>query len=107
MGDTAPASCCAVPTDLSTSADQEDDGCCSVTVAYDHVVTNSVGPVFTLDWPAPIAALPSSLGEWRPVTGTVLPVGVATIVWLFGADSGPPGRVVGRALILALHQLRN
>ena len=99
---TVSAPCCA-----EESADQAAaDGCCSVKVAYDHVTTDSVGPVFTLDWPAPAAWLSAVPTGWRLLRDTALFDGPATVLYRFAADSGPPGRAVGWALVVALHQLR-
>ncbi len=108
MTEAAPVavSCCAEePAVLIPFAKPADDGCCVVTVAYTHLITNSVGPVFALDWPAVVAILPVVTGAWSSV-GAGPVVAAATRSRLFSADSGPPDRVAGRALVLALHQLR-
>ncbi len=105
----APVSCCGEAAGLTATAlaADEADGCCTLTVAYDHVLTESVGPVFTLDWPAPAVWLPATVdawwGTWRGSSATR----TAAFVHWFAADSGPPGRAVGWALVVALHQLRN
>lgn len=106
-----PVGCCDDAVGLSATATaratDEADDCCSVTVAYDHVLTESVGPILTLDWPAPAVWLPATVAvEWGTWRGSIATRSAAFARW-FAADSGPPGRVVGWALVVALHQLRN
>ena len=103
--------CCGDAAGLAATATalatDEAGDCCTVTVAYDHVLTESVGPVFSFDWPAPAVWLPVTVGENWPLWRGAVPAGAAVVSRWFAADSGPPGRAVGRALVVALHQLRN
>jgi hypothetical protein len=100
------ANCCQeqeAPTSGFHKAQQVDGaGCCDVSVVYFHVAPDAIGPVATLDWPDLPAGLPV-LQVWRAWHGGAT---AAQALRLYASDASPPGRVVARTLVLALHQLR-
>lgn len=100
-----PTSCCAKAAQAAPLVTAKaKKGCCALKVTHHHVAPEAAGAFFKL--PAPfVLTLPPTPFVWPVNRHWAL--AAAPVLRLFAANSSPPGRLVGWALVRALHQLRN
>lgn len=99
------AGCCAKATPPAPQGvAKAKSGCCALKVTHHHVAPEAAGVFFKLSAPLVLTLPPTPFG-W--LTGNGRTFSTAPLLRLFAADSSPPGRLVGWALVRALHQLRN